>query len=193
MTILVAPRIETPRLVLRAQHPADREALYAAFADNDFARFITRERRGLSREEAWRVLAVVPGSWAVDGYGQWMVEEKASGLPVGRVGPWAPEGWPDFEIGWSIFPGFQGRGYAVEAAAAAFRWVHDELGRQGVIHLIDPLNLASERVAAALGGKPTGSWTVPTGETVRIWTTRWEDFAATAAFQRLVAAEAPCS
>ena len=177
--LIVAPTLRTARLILRAQRPSDTEPLMAAFADDDYSRFITREQRGLSRLEAWRPIALVPGMWAANGYGQWMVEERATGLPVGRLGPWAPEGWPDFEIGWSIFPAHQGRGFAAEGAAAALVWAHQTIGRDYVIHLIDPANIASERVARKLGAAVTGSWDSSFVGPVNIWTTRWEDFTRT--------------
>ncbi|HEY5712514.1 MAG TPA: GNAT family N-acetyltransferase [Allosphingosinicella sp.] len=182
------PTIETERLILRGQKPGDTEALIAAFADDDYARFITSEKRGLDPVEAWRVVSLVAGSWATMGYGQWIAEERATGLPVGRLGPWGPPYWPDFEIGWSIFPGHQGKGFAREGAAAAMVWAHEAMGRDHAIHLIDPANVASERVAIALGAEPTGRWTVPGGYEVPVWTTRWEDFIKTSAFQRHVAA-----
>ena len=186
----LAPTLHTKRLILRAQQPSDTAPLMAAFADDNYSRFITREQRALSRVEAWRPIALVPGMWAANGYGQWMVEERASGLPVGRLGPWAPEGWPDFEIGWSIFPAHQGKGYAAEGAAAAMIWAHETLGRDHVIHLIDPANLASEQVARKLGAAITGSWDTPLGGTVNIWTTRWESFTQTEVYANQQAAGA---
>lgn len=176
------PTLHTRRLVLRAQRPSDTGPLMAAFADDGFSRFITREKRGLDRVEAWRLVALVAGSWAANGFGQWIAEERETGRAVGRIGPWAPDGWPDFEIGWSIFPGHQGKGYAVEGAAAAIVWAHEELGRDHVIHLIDPANAASARVAERLGGRETGRWMVPTGEEIPVWTTRWENFRETDAY-----------
>jgi RimJ/RimL family protein N-acetyltransferase len=182
----LVPALRTDRLILRGQRPPDTEPLMRAYREGDFARHITAEKRALSRSEAWAAAALVAGSWPVSGYGQWIVEEQASGEPVGRVGPWAPEGWPDFEIGWAIFPWSQGKGYAVEAAAAAMVWVHEALGRDHVIHLIDPLNTASERVAASLGSEATGRWDSPLCPGAGIWTTRWERFAATPAGRRAV-------
>ncbi|HTU12388.1 MAG TPA: GNAT family N-acetyltransferase [Allosphingosinicella sp.] len=184
------PTLLTPRLTLRAQRPDDTEPLMAAFADEGFSRFITRERRALSRAEAWRPIAVVPGMWAANGYGNWMVEERATGQPVGRLGPWNPEGWPDFEIGWSIFPQHQGKGYAAEGAAAALAWVRETLGRDYVIHLIDPANTASEKVATRLGATLTGSWDIPDVGSVNIWTTRWENFTRTEIYAQHLSAGA---
>jgi RimJ/RimL family protein N-acetyltransferase len=178
------PTLHTDRLILRAQRPDDTKPLIRAYSDDSFSRFITRQGRGLGRAEAWHAIAYVAGSWQTAGYGQWIVEERATGTPVGRIGPWAPEGWPDFEIGWAIFPGHQGKGYAVEGAAAAFIWAHEALGRGHVVHLIDPLNEASERVALALGAEVTGTWDSPLCPGARIWRTRWARFAASAAFER---------
>lgn len=178
------PELETERLILRGQRPEDVEALVRAYGDEGFARFITREARALSKTEAWYAIALVAGSWATAGYGQWIVEERASGAPVGRIGPWAPPGWPGFEIGWAIFPEHQGKGYALEGAAAAIAWSYDRLGRDHVIHLIDPLNAASERVAAALGAEVTGEWKSPLCPHARIWTTCRAQFLATPAGRR---------
>lgn len=181
---MTIPTLETPRLILRGHRPADTEALTRAYADDNFSRFITRQQRALSREEAWWSIAMVAGSWSVSGYGMWIVEEKSSGDVAGRIGPWAPEGWPGFEIGWAIVPAHQCKGYAVEGAAAAIDWVHEALGRDYVIHLIDPRNAASERVAVALNAEITGVWDSPLGEKVNVWTTYRADFAETGAYAR---------
>ena len=112
----------------------------------------------------------------------WLVEERATGEPAGVVGPWEPEGWPAFEIGWTIFPPHWGKGYATEAAAASFAWVHATLGRDEVIHLIDPANHPSEAVARRLGSVRTeGRKDFPNGSVADIWRTRWEDFVGTEA------------
>lgn len=184
------PTLQTERLILRAQGPQDTAPLTAAFADDDFARYITRERRALSVDEAWRPIAMGPGSWHVSGFGPWMAEDRATGAPVGRVGPWQPAGWPDFEIGWIILPDQQGKGYATEAAAAAMVWVRGTMGRDYVIHNIEAENVASQRVARALGSEPTGEWDLPWGGTCPIWTTRWERFALSEPYRRHVAAAA---
>ncbi len=181
------PTVKTRRLLLRGQRPDDTEELMAAYANDSYARFITLERRGLSRIEAWRPIALMAGGWAASGFGMWMVEERATGQPVGRVGPWNPEGWPVFEIGWSIFPAHHGKGYATEAAAAAMVWVHDLLDRDEVGHLIDPANPASEAVARNLGGEITGQFEFPNGVVASIWTTRWSAFLSSEAHRRYIA------
>ncbi len=48
----------------------------------------------MTRDEAWRNMALVLGHWQLRGFGLWAVEDRASGLLAGRVGCWRPEGWP---------------------------------------------------------------------------------------------------
>ncbi|MBN8832473.1 MAG: GNAT family N-acetyltransferase [Sphingomonadales bacterium] len=181
------PTLDTPRLILRPFRAEDVETFCAQMADDAFATFITREGRGLSYAESWQRFCNMAGHWVARGYGNFAVEERGSGQFVGHVGPMEPPGWPAFEIGWGIFPAFQGKGYATEAAAAAFAWAHHALGKTETLHMIDPSNAASEKVARALGAEPGEMWTPfwPDPKPVRKWRTTWEAFRATPAFARL--------
>lgn len=186
-TIDRAPTIETPRLILRAFRAADAEPLCAAMADDDFARFITKEGRGLTYGESWQRFCSLAGHWVARGYGNFAVEDKASGAFIGHVGPMNPPGWPAFEIGWCIFPSAQGKGYAAEAAAAAFRWSHEALGQSETLHMIADDNVPSQKVAQTLGAEPGEIWTPfwPEAKPVRQWCTRWEAFTHSPAYARL--------
>jgi RimJ/RimL family protein N-acetyltransferase len=147
-----APRIETPRLILRTiDADRDFEAWAKAMADEETVRFIGGKT--LDRALAWRNMAIVIGHWQLRGYGFFSVEEKATGDWVGRVGPWFPEGWPEPEIGWTISREHWGKGYATEAAGAALAWVRDTLGWPGVIHAIIDGNARSVAVAEKLGSR----------------------------------------
>lgn len=81
------------------------------------------------------------------------VIEQSTGRWIGRLGPWCPDGWPGDEVGWGLLPDAQGRGYALEGAAAAMDWAFDTLGWREVIHCIAPDNFASQAVARKLGSK----------------------------------------
>ena len=111
------PVIETQRLKLRQWRMADVAPYTAMLADPGTARFITVDGKSVADAmTGWRHTVVMAGHWALHGAGMFAVEEKSSGNFVGRVGPWFPPGWPDFEIGWGITKHAQGKGYAVEAA-----------------------------------------------------------------------------
>jgi RimJ/RimL family protein N-acetyltransferase len=83
------PIIETPRLMLRPWRSGDIAANAAMLSDPDTARFITPDGKPVTTEiGGWRNAAMISGHWALHGFGMFAVEEKSSGLYVGRVGPW---------------------------------------------------------------------------------------------------------
>ena len=55
------------------------------------------------------------------------------------------------EVGWSIHPDVQGRGYATEAAREMLRLGFDELGLHRIVAECDPRNAGSIRVMEKLG------------------------------------------
>jgi RimJ/RimL family protein N-acetyltransferase len=110
-----------------------------------------------NRTEAWRHIAFLIGHWHLRGYGHWAVEEKASGKLMGRIGFMNPEGWPAFEIGWTLGREFWGKGYATEGARRALDYAFNQLDKRHVISLVHPENQASIKVAERLGEKPEGS------------------------------------
>ena len=146
---LQAPVLTTERLTLRMLHESDFEEYWEVHRDPEVTRFTTRTQ--LDRMEAWRHLAVVAGHWHLRGFGMWGVFETETGRFVGRVGFHEPDGWPDFELGWTLGRAFWGKGYASEAAARCVRFAFEEMGRDHLISLIDPANVASIRVAERIG------------------------------------------
>lgn len=150
MTALEIPTLDTARLRLRAFSEADFPAYRALVADPEVMRFLG-DGRPLSEIDAWRQLATIVGHWVLRGFGLWAVEERATGQFVGRVGLLEPGGWPGFELAYTIAPTFWRRGYAREAAGAALRYAQQTLRRTEIISVIRPDNVASVRVASALG------------------------------------------
>ena len=100
---------------------------------------------------AWRNVAMMVGHWHLRGYGQWTVVEKSTGLVIGRVGLFNPEGWPGLELGWVIRRARWGQGFATEAATAALEWAWKTITEDHIISLIKPDNLASIRIAQKIG------------------------------------------
>jgi RimJ/RimL family protein N-acetyltransferase len=146
--------LETDRLILRMWREADFEEYAAICADPDVMRYLTG--KPFSRLEAWRHMAFMVGHWQLRGYGHWAVEEKASGRLIGRMGFLHPDGWPGFEVGWTLGKSWWGRGYASEGARRMLRYAFEDIGREHVISVIHPENRASIRVAERLGETPEG-------------------------------------
>lgn len=144
--------IETERLVLRRPVPADADAHITMMQHPDVARIFTPDTGPEPRGVCWRGFASLLGHWEIKGFGFFSVFDRASGAFVGRVGPWQPEGWPGFEVGWTIVPDFWGQGFAPEAARASVRWAFDQYpDLDRIISVIDPSNTNSQAVAAKIG------------------------------------------
>jgi RimJ/RimL family protein N-acetyltransferase len=148
------PVVETARLRLRQWRGADIAPYTAMLADPSVARFITVDGNPVVDDmTGWRHTVVMAGHWSLHGAGMFAVEERSSGKFIGRVGPWFPPAWPDFEIGWGIAREAQGKGYAVEAARASIDWAFARFEIERVIHCIDRENTASQGVARRLGAE----------------------------------------
>lgn len=159
------PTLTTERLTLRALRLSDFDT-FAAFYAAERSRFVGGP---LTREMAWRALAGELGHWALLGYGRWAVEESATGGLAGVIGLWNPEGWPEPEIGWDLMNGFEGRGYATEAARAARRHAYGTLGWTTAISLVADGNAGSARVAERLGAREDGRFTHPRFGSMRVF------------------------
>ncbi|SMC65594.1 GNAT family N-acetyltransferase [Papillibacter cinnamivorans] len=55
------------------------------------------------------------------------------------------------EIGYTLAPAFQGRGYATEGAAAMFAWLFRDLKKHRITASVDPENTRSVRLLQRLG------------------------------------------
>jgi len=96
------------------------------------------------------------GSLATRGSGMWALEHKETGAFIGVVGFAAPEGWPGFELAWTLVRGHWGHGYATEGARTALAYAFTVLDKDCVISLIHPENRASIRVAERIGERLQG-------------------------------------
>lgn len=153
------PVLETERLRMRGFALADLDHYAALSADPEVVRFLGNSKV-LTRAEAGRALATIVGHWQLYGHGLWAVENRASGRFVGRVGFIHFEGWPDFELGWTLARAEWGRGYATEAGREALRYAFEVLERPHVISLIVPENTRSVAVAERLGERRVGEETL---------------------------------
>jgi RimJ/RimL family protein N-acetyltransferase len=142
--------LETRRMLLRPFRQSDLDAYARLCSDREVMRHIGAGNP-LSREEAWRSMALILGHWQLRGDGLWAAEEKESGELIGRIGLHNPEGWPALEVGWLIERARWGEGLAPEGATTAIQFAFDQLSVSHISSVIRPLNHASIRVAEKLG------------------------------------------
>ncbi len=149
---MIAPTLHTERLTLRALAGKDFAPL-AEFYESPRSNFVGGPLRP---DQTWRALSCEIGHWTMRGYGRFAVEEKETGKLAGIIGPWNPEGWPEPELGWDLMEGFEGKGYATEAALATRNYAYTQLGWKTAISLVADGNTASAKVAVRLGAEQDG-------------------------------------
>jgi RimJ/RimL family protein N-acetyltransferase len=155
--------LETERLRLRRPLSTDLDAFVRVFGDPEVMRFVGAGRP-LARGEVAELLVRMQRRLDEDGFGQLVVERRADGLVLGRVGllPLDPETWQfgsrrelgpsaEIEIGWTLARDSWGHGYAIEAARAVVAWARDELRLRRLVSIIQVGNDASIRLARRLG------------------------------------------
>ena len=167
--------LESERLLLRWLREADFDQFARMCRDPEVMRFLGGEVT--TDIDVWRQMASIMGHWYFRGHGIWAVEEKSTGNFIGRIGFIYPIGWPAFELGWTLARESRGKGYATEGAQRALQYAFTEMGRDHVISLIAPANVASARVAQRLGEKIEGQ-TELLGKEVLIYGIGREEWAA---------------
>ena len=56
------------------------------------------------------------------------------------------------ELGWLVYDGFEGKGFAFEAARRAMEFAFGTLGATTLVSYVDPQNVRSAALAQRLGG-----------------------------------------
>lgn len=156
------PVLETARLFLRPPRLDDAEALLEFVGDEEVMRRIGDEPGGREKAEAFVDRWIK--RWERNEVGQFIVERD--GQLIGRVGliVWDRRTWETSaydlvgdhaqeELGWALVRRAWGHGYATEAAHAVKIWCHEERGIKGLVSLIAPDNVRSQRVAQKLGAR----------------------------------------
>lgn len=108
-------------------------------------------------DDARRYIAQGPAaSYAMHGFGLWKVSLRSDGTPVGMSGLLKRDELPFPDLGYAFLPGHQGRGYAIEAGAAALDFGFRDKGLRRILAIVRPGNEASMRVLARLGMNERG-------------------------------------
>jgi RimJ/RimL family protein N-acetyltransferase len=142
------PTLTTTRLTLRPPREDDFPAMLA-FNDSPRCAFVGGKQ---NRQLVWRYLLANIGHWALRGHGLFSVDTHA-GAFVGRVGVIFHDGWPEPELGWHLYDGFEGKGYAQEAALAARADYCTRVSSRPLISIIAPDNRRSAALAERLGAR----------------------------------------
>jgi len=163
----------TERLLLRQWAESDLPAFYDIYSRDEVTRWLgprprrpvadlDEARRGLERWRGFSAgLAAPLGLWAIVPLGP---DAEPAAEPVGTalLLPLSDADGPTglTEVGWHLHPGYQGQGFATEAAAALLR-AAAAAGIREILALTDLDNTPSQAVATRLGMRDegtTGRW-----------------------------------
>lgn len=117
--------------------------------------------------EAQTFFAALNSHWVERGFGWFVIQDVASGRPIGMCGPWVSPVMPEGEIAWSLwYDSDEGKGLAYEAAMAARDFAYESLGWKTAVSYISHDNLRSIALARRLGATEDGQWATPNGTRV---------------------------
>lgn len=141
------PTLTTPRLTLRPMRAADWTGYYGLMA-SDRSVYMGGP---FSTAVAWGMFCADHAQWSLFGCGALMIENMASGECLGQVGINSGPLFPEFELGWLLYPAAEGHGFAYEAAAALRAWSLNVTHIKTLVSYVDPNNARSARLAERLG------------------------------------------
>ena len=141
------PTLTTSRLILRPPVHADYPA-YAAFLASPRSVHMGGPFTGWA---AWGMFCHDVACWQLFGHGALMIDLRETGECVGQVGINHGPQFPEKELGWLLYAGYEGQGYAFEAARALRDWAFAERGLPTLVSYCDGANARSIAVAEKLG------------------------------------------
>lgn len=144
--------LETKRLILRHLIMEDLADLFALYSDPEIRQYFPEGV--LNLEETKEEL-----EWHMNGHpkypelGLWATIHKETSKFIGRCGllPWEIDGKLEVEIAYLLDKSFWHQGLATEAAQGILNYGFEKLNLPRLICLIDPENIASQRVAERIG------------------------------------------
>lgn len=143
---------ETEHLLFRHLTLDDLDDLYRLYRDDEIRQYFPEGV--LTLEETREEL-----EWHMHGHprhpelGLWATIHKETGKFIGRCGllPWTLEGQDEVEIAYLLDKAFWKQGLATEAAQGILQYGFEQLNLSRLICMIDPENIASQKVAQRIG------------------------------------------
>lgn len=143
--------LETERLVLSGWRMNQVDDLLRLHGDIRVAQYLDTDGRPWDRVKCTARLALWRDNFASQRMGKLRVERRQDGVLVGRAGFGLHGERAEPEIGYAMFPEFQGNGYATEAASALRDWIFRETDWMYFLGFADMRNAPSLAVLTRIG------------------------------------------
>ncbi|CAM3904561.1 GNAT family N-acetyltransferase [Mucilaginibacter galii] len=143
--------LETERLRLRTFTIADASFVLQLLNTPNWLKYIGD--RGIKTiEQTQSYLANGPiMSYTTYGFGLYLVELKATGIPIGMCGLLKRNYLEHMDIGYALLPAYEGNGYACEIAAATMNYAFTKLHLMHLAAITDTGNERSVKLLEKLG------------------------------------------
>lgn len=159
--------VHTPRLSLRELTVEDAAFIVRLVNDPAWLQFIGDKGVRTIENAVQYILNGPVKSYAVNGFGLWMVELKEGNTPIGMCGLINRPTLEGIDIGFAYLPQYVGRGYAYEAAAATLEYAKHTLSLERILAITNPYNTRSIKLLEKLGLQAEKQYTLP-GQTTPV-------------------------
>ena len=145
--------LETDRLILRRLAVEDAEFILRLLNEPSFLRFIGDKGVRTLDDARDYILNGPVKSYEQFGFGLYLTELKATGVPIGICGLLKRDSLENVDVGFAFLPEFWKQGYAFESAAAVMTYGRNSLGLDRIVAITSPGNDPSIKVLVKVGLK----------------------------------------
>jgi ribosomal-protein-alanine N-acetyltransferase len=140
------PNLETERLILRRIDKNDCEEILALRGNAETMKYIPRPL-AKNLEDAMEHIVMIDSKIENNEAINWAITLKDNPKLIGIIGHYRikPEHFRA-EVGYMLLPEFHGKGIITEAIKTAIRYGFDQMKLHSIEGVIDPRNIASEKV-----------------------------------------------
>ena len=143
--------MQTDRLILRWFAAEDAPFLFNLMNEPGWKRFIGD--RGIDTVDAARsyIGTKLIASYRQHGFGLYAVQLKAEETLIGMCGLVKRDGLDDVDIGFALLAGYEGQGYATEAARATLNYAREKHALRRIVAITNKDNDRSIRLLEGIG------------------------------------------
>lgn len=140
------PVLESERLVFRAIKDTDIKEIYALRSDPELMQYIPRPLI-TTMDEAQQHIGMIQDKIDKNEGINWAMTEKGSDKLISLIGFYMTKhAHYRSEIGYMLLPAYHNKGYVTEAIQRLLKYGFGPMGLHSVEAIIDPRNVASEKV-----------------------------------------------
>ncbi len=155
--IMEPPRIDTERLTIRAMNLCDSGSMYLYRCLPEVYKYQAWVPESVTEISQYLTRTNLTGFNTIDTWFQLGLYLRSSGELIGDIGlHFLPPDNEQTEIGFTLSPEHQGKGYAFEAVTAVIQYLFHRLDKHRVVASVDPDNTASIALLEKLGMRNEG-------------------------------------